>query len=193
VSEAKMARAVSVIAPWLALGAGVATARLLAGRRPWQGAALAAAVAACALPSAARAWGLAESLRSGYPEALRFVAERSAQHLTSHSPISAAELGSRSVARLFLPRTSAELAAAVEEGARYLILDWEKHLWYSPLLAGIERSQRPVLVVDNPCVRFPALLHESYLPADVRALRARDKTIDKVLVYDLAPFAGPAR
>jgi hypothetical protein len=188
VSEAKVARAVSGIGPWLALGLGLTLHRLQP--RPRLAAAFGLAAVLAAVPSCRRALALPELLQSGYPQALRYVTERSERHLSSEAPVSAALAGRRAVVwaslpRRALPATAAELLRARDEGARFLILDWEKHLWYNPLLASLESRLPPVLVVDNPCARFPALLHETYLPADAAALRARERDLDKVLVYDL--------
>ncbi len=192
ISEAKMARAISVMLPWMAMAIGLAVCSLermrhRGGRWSFGLPLYCGALIAASISVGGQSLLLPKKLQSSYPAAIRYVAERSESHLTSEAPISASMLGRRAVASYTLPKKFFQLQNAVRQGAGFLILDWEAQQWGSPLINSLRQNLQPVLDLDNPCVRFTPLLHEAYLPADVRLLR-KQPWIDRVRVYDLRPL-----
>jgi 4-amino-4-deoxy-L-arabinose transferase-like glycosyltransferase len=182
-TSTRLARTITLLLPLLAISAGVALDRLWARGRAgrWIVALLLVGVAAHQV----RVWARVIGMRSGYEEASRWIRERSdAPYYSTMMPISAF-MEWRGRALYPPPDLEAMLRHARERGIRFLLVDWQRYVWYHGSIERTERRCRPVHVVDNPYVSFPTVLRENYLPADVPILEAEDPTLALIRIYDL--------
>lgn len=124
------------------------------------------------------------SLKSGYPEVVHWLEQQGERiHLSTMPPVYAVYQGRQAVRPV--PFTLEAIHQEVERTrVRYLTVDWQKFLRYSPGVRDIEQAVLPVVVANhNPGVFF-ATLYENHLPADVDLLR-EDPTLQFIKVYDL--------
>jgi len=124
-------------------------------------------------------------IKSGYSDAIKFLKERNVNyHLTTMTPVYAFYLGRHAVDT---PQYSLEqLQEQVNQThARYLSVDWQKYLRYSPAIRKIEETVLPIFAVRNEVVKHFSTLHENHLPQDVEKLRAVDPTLHYIKIYDL--------
>jgi len=125
-------------------------------------------------------------MNSGYDAAFDFVMQRSdGKHLSTMAPIGALRMGRESVP-LHPPRQFEELQTFCEHhGYRYILVDWQKYVWYYPSIEELERNYEPVIIIPNPYVNVMSVLNENYIPGLLEALCDHDKTLDVIKIYDL--------
>lgn len=125
-------------------------------------------------------------LRSGYDAAFNFVrVESNGRHLSTMAPLSAVFFGNKNVP-LHPPASLDEMKQLCEQGGyRYLLVDWQKYVWYYPSIKYIEENFEPVITFDNPYIQFPTVLGENYIPQILPTLLDHDPLIDTIKIYDL--------
>ncbi|MBN2056826.1 hypothetical protein JW905_18005, partial [bacterium] len=182
-SSTRLTRAISFLIPLLALCAGSTLAGLqkrLRGPLRWVVPMIVLLVCAVSLP---RCRDLTR-LRSGYAEAMTFLGEQPHRHFSTMKPVSAVYFGPDNG---FYPPPSVTAleAAAAEHDCRYLLVDWQKYVWYHDSIKYIEERFLPVKVILNPYVKATGVMNENYLPDDAPRLLALDHTIGLIKIYDL--------
>jgi hypothetical protein len=193
----RVARAVSITAPWMAILAGVAVLtvhremKIHFRRAIWAGLLL----VIIPLPHFAIVDMKILALRSGYREAFQFIAaESNGRHLSTMAPLGAAVFGRREVP-LHPPESFEDLRYLCEQGGyRFLLIDWQKYVWYFPSLQTLEKDYQPVRIFDNPYTSFPSILNENYIPGYLEDITDGDATLGVIKIYDLnAIFQIPLR
>ncbi|MBN2384976.1 glycosyltransferase family 39 protein [bacterium] len=191
----RVARAISVILPFLSIMAALAIVSLQNRIKDFQRLWRLSTVLLILIPLSQFCVQNLKvlSMKSGYRQAFAYIRQHSnGKHFSTMSPIGSLQFG-RDAVPLHPPATLDEMRElCLSQGYRYVLIDWQKYVWYGSSVSDyyasiheIETRYEPVMIIANTYVEEMSVLNENYIPGLLEAILEDDPTINTIRIYDL--------